>query len=165
MKFAGPGNLSLLKEQMTGINLFYKFCLSFLLLTVILFQSCTPVATYSETAYSQAVRLKLESLALMSKATEGYSLHSGEADSLKMELSFAYEYAKGKPNNELTTKQWEIMVSPDRNLIGGFLRIWKEDLILSPVFVSEAQGVIGDAFDTIIGLESGKIKPSQLEEQ
>ncbi|HKB87571.1 MAG TPA: hypothetical protein VKD08_15450 [Ignavibacteriaceae bacterium] len=150
---------------MTGKNFFYKFCLSFLLFTVILFQTCTPVASYSETAYTQAIRLKLESLELMSKATEGYSNHSGKADTLKRELRFAYEYAKGKPNNELTAKQWEIMINPDRNLIGGFLRIWKEDLTLTPVFVSEAQGVIGDAFDTIIGLESGKIKPSQLEEQ
>ena len=101
----------------------------------------------------------------MEKATEGYSKHAGEVDSLKKELRFAYEYAKGKPDNEVITKQWEVMINPDRNLIGGFLKIWKEDLILSPVFVSEAQGVIGEAFDKIIGLESGKIKPSQLEEE
>jgi len=112
-----------------------------------------------------AVKLKLKSLYLISKATEGYSKHAGEVDSLKNDLKFAYEYSKGRPGKDLITKQWEIMINPDRNLIGGFLRIWKEDLILSPVFVSEAQGVIGDAFNTIIGLESGKIKPSQLQEE
>lgn len=150
---------------MTGNLLIKIICLSPLVLILLIFQSCAPVPAYSENAYTQAVRLKLESLDLMSKATEGYSGHRNEVDSLKKELSFAYEYAKGRPGNEVTTKQWEIMIDPDRNLIGGFLRIWKEDLILSPVFVSEAQGVIGEAFDTIIGLESGKIKPSQLEEE
>ncbi len=147
---------------MTGnkINRIYPFLLiPFLLLY---FQSCVSITPFSETAYRQAVRLKVESLDLMGKATDGYSNHTGEIDSLKMKLEFAYEYAKGRPDNEITTKQWEIMINPDRNLIGGFLRIWKEDLILSPVFVNEAQGVIGDAFDTIIGLESGKIKPSDL---
>jgi hypothetical protein len=141
---------------------------SFLLLLFFLllnFQYCTPVSTFSETAYTQAVQLKVETLDLMSKAIDGYSNHTGEVDSLKQKLLFAYEYAKGRPNNEISTKQWEIMIDPDRNLIGGFLKIWKQDLILSPVFVSEAKGVIGDAFDTIIGLESGKIKPSDLEEQ
>ncbi len=150
---------------MTVNNLFKVLCLSPLLLNFLIFQSCTPIPSYSENAYTQAVRLKLESLDLMNKATEGYSGHANEVDSLKRELRFAYEYSKGRPGNEKTTKQWEIMINPDRNLIGGFLRIWKEDLILSPVFVSEAQGVIGEAFDTIIGLESGKIKPSQIEDE
>lgn len=129
---------------------------------VLFIQSCASIGLFSESAYNQAVKLKVKSLALMSKATDGYSNHSGEIDSLKTELKFAFEYAKGRPDNEITAKQWEIMINPDRNLIGGFLRIWKEDLVLSPVFVSEAEGVIGDAYDTIIGLESGKIKPSDL---
>jgi len=150
---------------MTDKNLINTICSSLLLLSLIAVQSCHPVQSYSETAYTQAVRLKLKSLDLMSKATEGYSRHAGEADSLKAELRFAYEYAKGRPDNEEAAKQWETMIDPDMNLIGGFLRIWKEDLILSPVFVNEAQGVIGKVFDTIIGLESGKIKPSQLEEE
>lgn len=150
---------------MTDNILFKIICLSPLLLILLIFQSCTPIPAYSEHAYIQAVRLKLKSLDLMSKATGSYSGHAAEVDSLKSELRFAYEYAKGRPGNEITTNQWEIMINPDRNLIGGFLRIWKEDLILSPVFVNEAQGVIGEAFDTIIGLESGKIKPSQLKEE
>lgn len=144
----------------------YKIiCLLPLIIILLSFESCMQLPTYSENAYTQAVRLKLKSLDLMSKATEGYSDYAVQVDSLKSELKFAYEYAKGRPANDVTTEQWEIMINPDRNLIGGFLRIWKEDLILSPVFVSEAQDVIGEAFDTIIGLESGKIKPSQIKEE
>ena len=143
---------------------YLKILYPFVFLFILNFQYCTPVSTFSETAYTQAVRLKVESLRLMNKAIDGYSNHSGEVDSLKQKLEFAYEFAKGRPNNEFSTKQWEIMISPDRNLIGGFLRIWKEVLILSPIFVNEAKGVIGDAFDQIIGLESGKLKPSDIHE-
>ncbi len=150
---------------MTGKISNIKFCLLPLITLVVILQSCSQVSLYSEPAYSMAVKLKLRSLDMMSKATEGYSKHAGEVDSLKSDLRFAYEYSKGRPEKDLITKQWEIMINPDRNLMGGFLRIWKEDLILSPVFVTEAQRVIGDAFDTIIGLESGKIKPSQLQEE
>jgi hypothetical protein len=110
------------------------------------------------------VELKIQTIELMNKASDSYSIHSGEVDSLMHKLMFAYEYAKGRPGNEIITKQWEIMINSDRNLIGGFLRIWKEDLILSPVFVNQAEEVIGSAFDTIIGLESGKIKPSEINE-
>jgi hypothetical protein len=149
---------------MTSVKKIYKLCLLLSVIYILNLQSCRPISVYSESAYTQAVRLKVETLRLMDEGSESYSKHVGEIDSLKNELNFAYEYAKGRPNNEITVKQWEIMINPDRNLIGGFLRIWEEDLILSPVFVSEAQSVIGDAFDTIIGLESGKIKPSDIVE-
>ena len=132
---------------------------------ILFLQSCAPTASFSEPAYRQAVQLKVDALELMDKATDGYSNHKSEVDSFKHKLNFAYEYAKGRRNNEITVKQWEIMINPDRNLIGGFLRIWKEDLLLSPVFVKEAKDVIEDAFDTIIGLESGKIKSSNINEE
>ncbi len=138
--------------------------ISFFFCFLFLFWSCSHMTIFNETAYSQAIRLKVESLELMEKAINSYSIYAGEADSLNHNLRIAYEYARGRPGNEAATRQWEIMIDPDRNLIGGFLRIWKEDLKLSPAFVSEAKSVIGDAFDTIIGLESGKIKSSDLPE-
>lgn len=146
-------------------NLNKKILALLLLSGLLIINSCSSVSDLSEKAYSKAVRLKVQSLDLMDKATEGYSKHSYEVDSLKKELRFAYEYAKGRPGNELITEKWNTMINPERNLLGGFLKIWREDLILSPIFVSEAQVVIGKAFDTIIELESGKIKPSQLQEE
>lgn len=150
---------------MTGKIFNIKFCLLPIFALIVIIQSCSPVPLYNEPAYSMTVKLKVKSIDIMKKASEGYSKHVSEVDSLKKELRFAYEYAKGRPGKELITEQWETMMNPDRNLMGGFLRIWKEDLILSPIFVSEAQRVIGEAFDKIIGLESGKIQPSQLEEK
>lgn len=150
---------------MTEKNLSKRILSPFLLSGLLILNSCSSMPDFSQKAYSKAVRLKIQSLDLMDKATEGYSKHSDEVDSLKTELRFAYEYAKGRPDNELITEKWDQMINPERNLIGGFLKIWKEDLILSPIFVSEAQVVIGKAFDTIIELESGKIKPSQIQEE
>lgn len=128
-----------------------------------LLTACVPsISQFNETAYRQAVQLKVQSLALIDKATEPYEKYSEEADRLLQELNIAWEYAKGRPNNELSTRQWEIMLDPERNLMGGFLARWKSEGSLSPVFVREFHGITADAFDTIIGLESGKVKAEDL---
>jgi len=45
--------------------------------------------------------------------------------------------------------------------MAGFLRKWEAESTLSPSFIREAKGVISLAFDSIIGLESGKIGGDQ----
>lgn len=154
-------------NYMRSKNIFqYNFfrITNLLLLVAIAVSGCAPsISQFNETAYQQAVQLKVRSLALLDKASEPYADHVEKAETLRQELHTAYEYAKGRPNNELSTRQWEIMIDPERNLMGGFLKRWEEEDSLSPVFVREFRGVISDAFDTIIGLESGKIKPEEIE--
>jgi hypothetical protein len=135
-----------------------------LLFAAIAISGCAPtISQFNETAYQQAVQLKVQSLVLVNKATEPYADHADIAETLRQDLETAYEYAKGRPDNELSTRQWEIMIDPERNLMGGLLKRWEEEGTLSPVFVREFRGVISDAFDTIIGLESGKIKPEEVQ--
>jgi len=124
--------------------------------------SCSSISVFSPEAYKQAVDLKVESLELMSFATMPYADNAESVDYLKTELSKAYEFSKGRPENEISTKQWEILINPDGNLLGGFLRRWKDEETLSEMFVTEMQTLVSDAFDTIIGLESGKIDPSEI---
>ena len=124
--------------------------------------SCSSVSVYSPEAYKQAVDLKIESLNLMSFATMPYGDYEEDVAFLKTELNKAYEFAKGRPDNEISTNQWEILLDEDRSLLGGFLKRWEEEENLSEMFVEEAQLLVSDAFDTIIGLESGKINPSEL---
>ena len=131
------------------------------LLTFIL-PSCSTISVFSPEAYKQAVDLKVESIEIMSFANMPYDDFSEDVDILKTQLSKAYEFAKGRPNNEISTKQWEILINPDGNLLGGFLKRWAEEGTLSQMFVTEMQILVGDAFDTIIGLESGKIDPSEI---
>ena len=75
---------------------------------------CATIAPYSQTAYEQATSLKAEALILMDKATEQFSLHKDEVQKVRLDMDKAYEYAKGRPNNELSTKQWEIVRDPER---------------------------------------------------
>lgn len=124
--------------------------------------SCASISVFSPEAYNQAVELKVESLELMSFATEQYADYKEDVIYLKTELRKAYEFAKGRPDNEISTEQWEILINEEGNLLGGFLKRWEEEGTLSEMFVTEMQILISDAFDTIIGLESGKIDPSEF---
>ena len=124
---------------------------------------CASVSLFSPAAYEQATSLKVESLILMDKAEEPFERHRSDVDALRIMIEKAYEYAKGRPGNEITARQWELLKDPDRNLLGGFMKRWQERSTLPGAFISEANGVISDAFDTIIGLESGKINPSGVQ--
>ena len=124
--------------------------------------SCSSISVFSSEAYKQAVDLKVESVSLMANATMPYNDFVDDVDFLETELSKAYEFSKGRPDNEISTKQWEILTNPEGNLLGGFLKRWEDEETLSKMFVTEMQMLVSDAFDTIIGLESGKIDPSEI---
>jgi hypothetical protein len=127
--------------------------------------SCGPtISSFSPIAYEQATSLKVDALALMGRATEPFVDHRAETESLTVRLAKAYEFAKGRPNNDISAQQWRILIDAERNLLGGFLARWKKESKLSATFVTEAKGLVSDAFDTIIGLESGKIQPDQVKE-
>ena len=124
--------------------------------------SCSNISVFSPEAYKQAVELKVEVLELMSFATLPYDDNEESVTYLKTELRKSYEFALGRPNNELSAGQWEILIDEEGNLLGGFLKRWETEGSLSEMFITEMQMLVSDAFDTIIGLESGKIDPSEL---
>jgi hypothetical protein len=94
----------------------------------------------------------------MDRATEQYSLHKDEVQKVRLDMDKAYEYARGRPKNELSTKQWEIVRDPARNSLGGFLKLWETKGVLGETFVSEAKKAVADHLDQISGLESGKVR-------
>ena len=124
--------------------------------------SCSTVSVFSPEAYKQAVDLKVESVELMSFATMPYSDFEEDVSDLKTKLEKAYEFSKGRLKNEISTKLWTILINPEGNLLGGFLKRWEEEGVLSQMFVTEAQLQVNDAYDKIIGLESGKIDPAEI---
>jgi hypothetical protein len=133
------------------------------MLMCLVFCGCATISPYSEIAYQQATSLKVDSLALMAKAYEPYAQHQAEVEALRLKIDKAYEYAKGLPNNTITTTQWEILKDPNGHLLGGFLERWRTSKTpLSAAYIADKQIQVGSAFDQIIGLESGKIKPSGL---
>jgi len=131
-----------------------------LILSIFAVTGCSSlIDKYDQVAYQNATSIKVESLALIDKATSPYSDNETDVDELIIKVDKAYEYANGRPNNEIVTKQWVIMKDPSHNLLGGFLVRWKENGSLSKTFVTEAKKNVSLGFDQIIGLESGKIKP------
>ena len=124
--------------------------------------TCSHIAPYSHFAYQQTISLKVEALTLMDKASEPYANHEKEIKELESKIEKAYEYAKGRPKNEHSTKLWQILMNPDRNLLGGFIKRWQEKTTLSDKFIEEAKGLVADAFDNLSGLEIGKIKKSEV---
>jgi hypothetical protein len=134
--------------------------LVFFILSILLLFACAPrIALYNETAYSNAVSLKVESLALMGKATDSSSVHVQEISTLETNIEKAYQYVRWLPRNELTVQQWEILKDPNRDLLGGFLKKWENEKVLHVVFIKEKERQISEAFDEILKLETGKNKP------
>ncbi len=141
---------------MTNNNLVSRL---WLVLVVSTLAACSSlIAAYSQTAYEQATSIKAESLVLMNEATEPYSQHAQAVAALMSNVDKAYEYAKGRPKNEISTEQWARMKDPNSNLLGGFVKRWKQQGQLSPTFVKEAAAQVAKAFDQVIELESGKNK-------
>ena len=123
---------------------------------------CTLIARYDRVAYEHATSAKVDTLALMGKAIGSYNEHEKEVEALILELDKAYEYDRGRQLNKITVAQWDLLRDPDRNLVGGFLKMWKAKGTLSVTFVAEKRKQIGDAFDQIIQLESGKPRPTKV---
>ncbi len=130
-----------------------------------LLTGCSTIAPFSQKAYEQATSLKVEALATMDKATEPFAIHKQDVSTLSLNVEKAYEYAKGRPQNDETTKQWAIIKDPSRNSLGGFLKRWEEKTSLQKEFITEAKALVSDGFDTVIELESGKRKPSDNQKQ
>ncbi len=125
--------------------------------------ACGPtISEFNARAYEQATSLKVEALALMDEATGPYAEHADAVQHLKTELEKAHEFAKGRPNNEISARQWRILINPERDLLGGFLADWQEQSSFSPAFVEEKKTQVARAFDTIIELESGKREPEEV---
>ena len=137
------------------------FILAFLWLS---FTACALIANYDRVAYEHATNAKVDTLALMNKATDNYEAHAKEVEALTNELDKAYEYDRGRQLNQITVAQWDVLRDPNRNLVGGFLKMWKEKGKLGVAFVAEKKKQIGDAFDQIIQLESGKLRTVKAKE-
>jgi len=92
-------------------------------LTLLFSSACSLIAPYDRAAYEHATNAKVDTLALMSKATGGYDEHEKEVEALVRQLDKAYEYDRGRQLNKITIAQWDILRDPNRDLVGGFLKM------------------------------------------
>jgi hypothetical protein len=129
--------------------------------------ACTTISSYDQYAYAAAVGLKVDTLNLVGMATESYASHAQEIADLTVRLNKAYEYDRGRPLNQKSVQLWEYLLftkpdDPDSGVYQRFVQLWKAQGRLSPVAVDLKKKTISRDFDRIIGLESGKIKPGEL---
>jgi hypothetical protein len=138
------------------LNLKHNFLWLLLLLSSF---SCKPtISLYDQYAYTQATSLKvdLQNLA-MESASVNYEAAKPDIDKVNIELQKAYEYNKGRDNNSLSAKQYEILLAED-HFYKSFLKDWKLKGKESTVMAENVYEQIGDLMDQIIKLENGKNK-------
>lgn len=133
-----------------------------ILLVFFLTSSCTTTASFfDQMSYKETISAKIEALALMDRATQDYASQKMAIDQVTLEMAKVYEYEKNRPNNTETIQMWAILLNPEKNLLGGFMKRWESESTLSKVFIDEAKPQIEKAFDIILGLENKKIKPEE----
>lgn len=131
-------------------------------LSILFFNACTPIiGPYSPKAYENATSLKPQTLALMNKAKEPYSIYKDRVEQHIIKLKEAHEFVKGIPSNSISARQWEILIKEDGMLFGKFVKRWEEKGIMNSMFIDEFKNIVSDAFDEIICLEANKKELSE----
>lgn len=124
---------------------------------LLILSACAPlIANYDAESYKTATTLKAETQALIDKAGDSFGNRRAEIEATTTKINAAYEYAAGLPSNQLTARQWDVLRDPNRNLYGGFIRVWRQNGTVPAGFRSELREQIGEAFDYIICLEANK---------
>lgn len=123
---------------------------------------CATISGFDQQAYTYTTSVKVDALNVMDLAVNDYAGHTKEVKELRTQLQKIYEYEKNRPKNEITLKQWDILLDPEGHLLGGFLKRWETQKTLSKTFVVEAKKLVDKAFDQIAGLESKKIKAADI---
>jgi hypothetical protein len=66
---------------------------------LLLATACSTIATYDQVAYERATNAKVDTLALMDKATSPCGDHIKDIEAVQLELAKAAEYDNGRPLN------------------------------------------------------------------
>ena len=133
-----------------------------MILVLFSFTACATISSFDQYAYTQTTSLKVDAMNIMDLANEDYTLHEKSVQELQTKLQKAYEYEKNRPKNEITIKLWDKILDTNGHLLGGFLKRWETDDKLNAVFIQEEKKIVADAFDQIAGLESNKIKSTDI---
>ena len=152
--------LHTLSGNITGLCPFGKsIAVIFALLSAV---SCASISSFDQYAYIQTTSIKVDALETMDLAKENYSAHEKNVQELKTKLQKIYEYEKNRPKNEITIKLWDTLLDTNGHLLGGFISRWQKEQKLNETYITEAKKLVDKAFDQIAGLESKKIRSSDL---
>lgn len=131
----------------------------FLLLSFI---GCASISSFDQQAYYQTTSLKVDALNIMDLAKDEYSVYEKSVREFETQVQKIYEYEKNRPKNEITIQLWDKLLDQNGHLLGGFLNRWETDKKFGETYIVEAKKLVDKAFDQIAGLESKKLKPSDI---
>lgn len=133
------------------------------LFAIIALTSCQAIKTavFDQYSYQKTTELKVETLMLMENASLPFENHKETVMKLLLDIEKLKEYEKNKPNNEISFAMWNVLTDKEKNLVGGFFKLWKNKQTLSPTFVEESKKQIEEAFDLLIQYEIKKDKTSK----
>ncbi len=133
------------------------------LFAIITLTSCQAIKTavFDQYSYQKTTELKVETLMLMENASLPFENHKETVMELLLDIEKLKEYEKNKPNNEISFAMWNVLTDKEKNLVGGFFKLWKNKQTLSPTFVEESKKQIEEAFDLLIQYEIKKDKTSK----
>lgn len=133
----------------------------FIFILLMLLCSCATISRYDQYAYNQAVSIKVDALNLMDSAIDNYQQHQPAVANMMTSIEKIYEYEKNRPKNAISEKMWAMIRDTSGHLYGVFIKRWQREGHLDKGFIQESKRLIGQSFDQISQLESGKIKPAQ----
>ncbi|HEY6901959.1 MAG TPA: hypothetical protein VI233_14985 [Puia sp.] len=139
-------------------QMYYQKRLSVLLIAVTAAASCATISRFDQYAYTQTTSLKVDALSLMGSAADSFPLHAAEAAQVQTTMNKLVEYEKNRPKNGITEKMWSLMSDSTGHLYAGFMTRWEKEGKLDTAFIRISKDLVGQSFDQISQLESGKIK-------
>jgi hypothetical protein len=129
-----------------------------LLAVVLTAASCATISRFDQYAYTQTTSLKVDALSLMGSATDSFPLHAAEAARVQTEFDKQVEYEKNRPKNVISSKMWTLLTDSTGHLYGAYMKRWEREGKLDTAFVRISKDLVGQSFDQISQLESGKVK-------
>jgi hypothetical protein len=92
----------------------------------------------------------------MENAEFGFTRHERAVRKLQQDLQTAFARAQARARNAPSTAQWDLLISPDQNLLGGFLDRWEREDSLRAAFIVESRRLVASAFAELTATENRK---------
>jgi hypothetical protein len=129
------------------------------LIALLFVVGCVTPSGYDTKTVTNVQTLKASSLALIDHSVDPPATHAEEIKKVREDVDFAIAYERTKSNNVFTVKQLEVIASPDKNLLGGYVVKWvRDNKGQNPEFIKIQKEIIGTAFDRVITAENRKPK-------
>ena len=135
----------------------------FLFLALFLFNGCKlPDPYFDQEIYNSTINLKNQTIELMKKGEEAYSIHNEEINKILNDANSIYKRQKLRKKNQISILQWEKLLVGTNNgkfegILTGYFNEWKKTGKIHETAYIEAKITnVTIAFDEILNLEKQK---------